>query len=105
MEQYQYELYNKIVNNLSNVLKETLDESYGSLQYETEKNKGFIKLLNDIINYIKKSNNTISYKLSYKNIISTYNIKWLDNLTLEIKNNVFNNNANAYALIENKYKM
>ena len=37
MEQYQYELYNKIVNNLSNVLKETLDESYGSLQYETEK--------------------------------------------------------------------
>ena len=35
-----------------------------------KKNKGFIKLLNDIINDIKKSNNTISYNLSYKNIIN-----------------------------------
>lgn len=96
----QETIYKDIISAISKIIKQSLDESYGSLQYETEKNKGFIRLLNTIVSDIKKSDNTKSYTLSYNNIISDYGVKWLNNLDLEIKNNVFSNVADAYALIE-----
>lgn len=90
----------KLIHDISKIIKQSLDESYGTLQYETEKNKGFIRLLNTIVSDIKKSDNTKSYILSYNNIISNYGVKWLNGLDLEIKNNVFSNVSEAYALIE-----